>query len=162
MAKHIESLKASLIGIQNSDLPGGWVETLNNSVTEENEKIWLKGFEMSTRTRSRSLEKWNFNEIRNEIFNTLHDCLQNRFQVDDDLIKIVKPFIDFQEDANIKQIHEIFGADLPLSTLSLEYSQLVPSKDHEKSTLSKQIKDILICADSSNYECVIRLKRIIY
>lgn len=155
LAKHIESLKASLNVLQINNLPGGWAETLKNALTEENDNILLKGFEMKTTTSTRSSDKRNFDEIRFDIFNTIHDCLQDRFQIDEDLIKIVKPFVDFQEDANVKQIHEMFATDLPLSTLSLEYAQLVRSKDHEKSTLSKQIKDMLNSVDSTNYATVI-------
>lgn len=75
---------------------------------------------MSTTTRTRSLEKQNFDEIRSDIFKTLNDCLQNRFQVDEEIIKIVKPFVDFQEDANIRQIHKIFEGNLPMSMLCLD------------------------------------------
>ena len=82
---------------------------------------------------------------------------QNRFQLNKNLIDIVKPFIEFQEDANIREIHIIFGADLPLSSLSLEYTKLLQSKVQSSPNLSKQMKTLCYLNESSNYDCVITI-----
>lgn len=155
LVEYIESLKTSLNGLENGDLTGGWAEVFENTMIEKDGKTFLKGFEIWAATGTRPLGKRSFNEIRRAILKTLNDCLQNRFQVDEDLIKIINPFIEFQENANIRQIHALFGADLPLSSLSLEYAQLVQSKEHDRTNLSKQIRNMLSQDDSSAYECVI-------
>lgn len=70
------------------------------------------------------------------------------------MIDIVKPFIELQEEANIREIHKTFGADLPLSSLSLEYAEICQLKIERSTNLSKQIKTLLNSSDSSNYKCV--------
>lgn len=156
LSNHIESLKIQLNGLQQKDLTGGWAERFKESLVEEGDKIFLKGFEMLTPFGTRLTGQKDFNQIRRDVLRILLDCLQNRFEHDENLMKIIKPFIEFQAEANIRQIHEIFGADLALSSLSLEYTELLESKVND-SNLSKQLKTLLKSSDSSNYKCVITI-----
>jgi hypothetical protein len=123
LANYIESLKIQINGLQNNDLPGGWAEAFKKDIVQQDEKYFLKDFEMLNITGTSSARKKDFDQIRRDILKTVTDCLQNRFQVDEKLIDIVKPFVKFQNGANIREIHKIFGADLPLSSFSLEYTE---------------------------------------
>lgn len=155
LAKHIGFLKSALDEVDSKDLMGGWTEAFRNNVTTDGNKTILKGFELVTANRTRENGKRSFSEIRQDIFKTLYDCLQKRFEIDDNLIKIIKPFLQLNADADIRSIHTMFAADLPLSSFNLEYTQLVQSKDYEGSDLSTQIKIMLSSGDSAKFGCVI-------
>lgn len=148
------SLKKQLNGLEDNVLPGGWEEEFKKSIVEEDEKTFLKGFEMLQSTDTRSAKKRDFDQIRRDVLKTLNNCLLNRFQLDENLINITKPFVEFKEEANIREIHKIIGADLALSSLSLEYTELLQLKVPRSANLSTQIKSLLNLNESSNYECV--------
>lgn len=154
LVKYINALKAQLNQLQNYDLPGGWEEKFKESVLEEDGKMFLKGFEMVTTTGKHPRRKKIFNEIRCDVIKILEECLQNRFQCDFQMIDIIKPFVEFKNEANIKRIHEMFGADLSLSSLSLEYTDLVESRFNDGSSLSKLIKKLVSTEGLSSYKCV--------
>lgn len=82
------------------------------------------------------------------------DCIQKRFQPDKDLIKTVEPFIQFKEITDAREIHSMFGPDLPLQTLDLEYKELADLKLCANLSLSNQIKKLLEPENSSSYKCV--------
>lgn len=157
LVNYIELLTVQLNKLQNDDLPGGWVEQFKKSVVERECRTFLKGFELLTTSDTRSTGTKYFYEIRDDVLKLLNDCIQNRFQLDQEIIKTVKPFIELKENADIRQIHEIFGADLPLLSLSLEYTELLQLKHDENSNLSKRIKTLLRSDNSSDYKCVITI-----
>lgn len=143
LENHIESLKIQLEGVENADLPGGWAEEFKNTIVQKDEKYFLKDFELLPSTGARSARKKDFDQIRRDVLKTVNDCLLNRFQLDENLISIVKPFVEFKEEANIREIHKRFGADLALSSFSLEYTDLLQLKVQRSANLSTQIKTIL-------------------
>lgn len=87
----------------------------------DNGKPFLKGIEKTTTSYTRSSGKRVFNQIRFSVLNTLSDCIQKRFKADAELIQVLEPFIQFKENANGRKIHSMFGADLPLVSMSPEF-----------------------------------------
>lgn len=71
--------------------------------------------------------------------------------------KSIQPFIQFEENANIRQIHAIFGTNLPLATLNLEYQELVQSKICYDLSLSEQIKKLIQPNHLTKYENVLEI-----
>lgn len=106
---------------------------------------------------TRSVGRRDFVDIRADVLKTLIDCIENRFSVDQDLINLVEPFIQFTEEADIRQIHETFGAELSLANLDLEYNELVQLKLLNKLNLTDQIKRLISHDDSPKYNCVLAI-----
>lgn len=74
------------------------------------------------------------------------------------MIRIIEPFINFCVDADLKKLHELFGKDLDLSSLDLQYKELVEIKSQLGlgSNLLTSIHVLLQNAEnSSNYEDVL-------
>lgn len=105
----------------------------------------------------RTVGKRFFVDIRADILKTLIDCLQNRFSVDQELIAIVQSFIQFSKEFDIRQIHNIFGADLPFVTQNLEFMELVHLKLCNGLNSTDEIKQLILHNDSSKYNCVLTI-----
>lgn len=80
--------------------------------------------------------------------------LESRFSSDIDIFEIIQPFIQLKENANIRQIHTIFGADLQLATLHLEFQELVQLKLWNELSLTDLIKKLIEPNNLSKYENV--------
>lgn len=131
--------------LQDNNTIGGWAERLESNVIvdEDEDNVILKGIELITENVTRSSSRRNFHEIRDDIIKKAIDNLERRFLPDEQLIEIVRPFIEFEEDANIQQIHTIFGANLQLATLDLEFKELVHLKLCSGLNLTNQIKKLI-------------------
>lgn len=141
--------------LQSGNAVGGWAEYLKNNINVENEKVILNAIEIVTADHTRSIGKRRFIDVRADILKTLIDCRQNRFPLDKDLIDIVQPFIKFAKEADIRQIHKIFGADLSLANLNFEYMELVQLKICNELSLIDEIKQLILHNDSSKYDCIL-------
>ena len=70
------------------------------------------------------------NAVKNEIVDSLINFLDERFSISDDHdISILKPFIDLENSADIKLIHNTFFKDLPIEKLGTEYAEAVHLQD---------------------------------
>lgn len=158
LAKYIESLKKSLHQLQTSDTIGGWAEQLKNAINIENENVTLKGIPMVTAALTRSVGRRDFADIRADVLKTLIDRIETRFSIDMDLIAVVEPFIRFEENADIRQIHNMFATDLSLADLSLEFAELVQLKllDSE-SNLTDKIRQLTSPNNESKYDNVLTI-----
>ncbi len=67
--------------------------------------------------------------MKKEIVYYLVEYLDQRFGVDQKILKVVKPFIALKPDADIKEFHEIIYSDLQLMELSLEFNSIVTSPE---------------------------------
>ena len=53
--------------------------------------------------------------IQNEVVLTLEEFLDQRFAINDEILKVLKPFIELHSDADIKKVHQTICADLDLT-----------------------------------------------
>ncbi|XP_050537960.1 uncharacterized protein LOC126903652 [Daktulosphaira vitifoliae] len=121
-------------------LLGGWVTTLKEQleIHSENE-VLLKG-EVLTRNRKHRLKEHHkfvsqnrdYSAICNEIVDFLVNFLQERFDIDADTVKILKPFTELEPSVDMKAVHKLIGNDLDLAELSMEYSELLTHKNIEQ------------------------------
>ena len=66
--------------------------------------------------------------LRESIIESIIEIIKNRFASDDELVRIIEPSNNFRGDANLKEVHELFGKGLDLSSLHLQYKELVEMK----------------------------------
>ena len=71
-------------------------------------------------------ETRDVNAVKSEIVDSLINFLDETFSISDDHdISNFKPFVDLENSADIKLIHNIFFEDLPLEELGMEYPEAV-------------------------------------
>lgn len=155
--KHIGSLKASLQQLEDNDTIGGWAERLREDTIYEEETVRLKSIELEVESATRSVGSRSFDEIRIDIINKAIEMIEHRFLPDEQLIEIVQPFIEFDKNADIRQIHAKFGADLQLASLNLEFNELVRLKLCSGLSLTNQIKKLIEPENVSKYDCVLAI-----
>lgn len=105
----------------------------------------IYGIKLSQRNSSRTQETFDLDSTRNTIIASLMNGIKERFIADERLNSVIEPFINFQENANVREIHKKFGADLNLSSLYLQYKELVDVKYASAlhNNLFKNIKTLL-------------------
>ena len=67
--------------------------------------------------------------IKNEIICSLDEFLSQRFDIDQKLVGILRPFVGLQSDCDIKEVHNTICSDLDLMELTLEFEELARSED---------------------------------
>lgn len=126
LVQNIRSLQNALLGLQDHCLLGRWEETLNHEIRENEEgKFTLKRFELSEVSETSRAQKNDFNSIRSDIIISIINRLRERFEGDDALMKSIDPFTNFRENANLRKIHQLFASDLDLSSLKLQFNELI-------------------------------------
>lgn len=127
LVKSIFTLKSALSKSIEEKLPGGWEEQFSESIERKDEKIHLKSIELTTENSSRANSNNNLNELRKSMMKSAVDFLDKRFNVKNDLIPIIEPFLSFKKSTDIHEIHRTFGSDLSLLSLTLQFNELVES-----------------------------------
>jgi hypothetical protein len=127
-----ESVKTQLQSLLNTRLIGGWEEALISGISEDG--LSLKGIALSIPRERRVHHLFvpalrDLTAVKKEIVYCLVEFLDQRFGVDQKILKVVKPFIALKPDADIKEFHEIICSDLPLMELSLEFNSIVTSPE---------------------------------
>ena len=65
----------------------------------------------------------------NEIAASLTEFLRQRFEVNEELISLLIPFVQVDDqNVNLRKIHAVFGSDSDLQEFSCEFSELVCQK----------------------------------
>lgn len=118
-------LRNALTGLREQSVLGGWEESLKNQIVTEDEKMLLKGFELLNASTKRKSSKNDFDSIRSGIIDSIINRLGERFESDDTLMQTIEPFLNFDKNADIRKIHELFATDLDLSSLSLQFNEMV-------------------------------------
>lgn len=164
LMKNLEMLRKSLAGLKQTPLCGGWEETLNTELLFEDGILLLKGVELKepfqTRSQARENDNDNENNKREIIIDSIIENIADRFAVDDEIAGVINPFIAFKADANLKEVHKVFGSDLDLSALHLQFNELVDLKSELGlgENLLNNIGSLIRNADNlTNYEEVIAL-----
>ena len=141
MGDHVKTVKDQLKKLKQDPLLGGWMETFYKQLVVQSdgddENMVLSGQELRTakprRNQHHNLfasETRDVNVLKNEIVDSLINFLDERFSISDNHdISILKPFIDLENSADIKLIHNTFFKDLPLEKLGMEYAEAVHLQD---------------------------------
>lgn len=157
LSKHINGLKSSLLKLQNNKTIGGWEERLRDGIVIEGETVLWQDIELVTASSTRSVSRRKFHEIRSDILKTLMDIVDSRFLPDKEMFDIIEPFIQFKEDADIRKIHSLFGADLNLSELHLEFNDLIELKLCNDLSLTNQIKKLCEPSNVNRFKSVLEI-----
>lgn len=129
LCSSLKMLKKSLINLRESNLIGGWEEALNIQLINQDGKLSLHGIELSQINNSRTQRALEFDTFRETVIRSLIINMEKRFQIEEEMVNVIEPFINFQENVNLRKIHEIFGADLDLSSIVLEFNEIIELKD---------------------------------
>lgn len=125
LMKHIRSLQNALTDLRDQHLLGGWEESLSNDVVHMNGKLTLKGFDLINTSDQRKAKKDDFDHIRNSIIDSTISRLSERFETDSSIFDIIEPFLNFEESADVRKTRDLFGIDLDLSSLQLQFREIV-------------------------------------
>lgn len=145
LASNLKMLEKALINLRESNLIGGWEEALNNQLINQDGELFLHGIQLSQMNNSRTQRTIDFDNFRETVISSLIMNMEKRFHVEEDMVNVIEPFINFRENANLRKIHEIFGGDLDLSSLVLEFYEIIELKDELglETTLSQTIGTLL-------------------
>lgn len=129
MKQHVAAIINALIKMDDSPLPGGFEEKFTNSlITNEDGKMFLKGVELlPPRPRRRGRELESIHQLRNKVLNSLKDFLTKRFDAEEKLLRVAEPFVNFDKDTNLNEIHSLLAPDLSLSSLYLQFEDIANS-----------------------------------
>lgn len=109
---------------------------------------------MVTAGVTRSFGRRDFIDIRRDTLKKAVDILEHRFSPDQDMIEIIQPFILYDSNANIRQIHKMFGADLQLSNLNLEFNEIMNLKLCNGLSITEQMKKLIEPINRTKYDSV--------
>lgn len=113
---------------------------LRSQIEEREDQTFLKGFELTTKTRRRASQEHLIvsqnrpvDTTQEDIVTTCCNILDERFDVDSEVMEILEPFANLDPAADIKAVHRVLGADIDLAELALEFQDL------SKGTLLKDL-----------------------
>lgn len=126
LMQSIRALKNALFDLKQGALFGGWEETLKNEIEYgEYDELTLKSVKIGDDNHSRRPSKTDFDPLRNQIIDSIVNRLDERFQSDDLVCELIEPFEKFEKNASLGEIHEMFGPDLDLANLQLQYNEAI-------------------------------------
>lgn len=142
MNTHISSIRKTLEGMINVKLPGGFENNLSKQLVheEENGKISLKSIELQPACASRR-SAISFKDVRVKILEALENFLTERFVKDDKLLDAITPFVSFNKDANIEEIHSLLAPDISLPNLYVQFNDFSNGADAIK---EMNLNDIIL------------------
>ena len=141
MGDHVKTVKDQLKKLKQDPLLGRWMETFNEQLVVQSdgddENMVLSGRELRTAKPRRKQHHNLFlsktrdvTAVKNEIVDSLINFSDERFSISDyNDISILKPFVDQENSADIKLIHNTFFKDLPLEELGMKYAEAVYLQD---------------------------------
>jgi hypothetical protein len=161
MDKLTTQLKAKLRGLIDNCLLGGWVEALKEQmISHDDGSLMLKGIQLSKvrnmRRKTHHLyvtDKRNVNAVCTEVILSLVEYLEQRFEMDADIVRVIKPFAELQPttSCSLKDVHKLLGSDLDLTDLSLEYEELLAMDNLDNARKMALPELVLYLASSGSY-----------
>lgn len=121
LKSHVSTIGTTLNSMKNANLLGGFESSLATKLTREDDKTYFKSVELQTADVSRRANKC-FAEVRKDILNALCDFLVDRFNIDEELFNKIQPFVNFSNDADLKEIHTLLAPDVSLPSLHLQFT----------------------------------------
>lgn len=164
MKVHVTAISASLQDMETTPLVGGFENKLSTKITIDSDgKTYFKSIEMHSEgfSRTRRVAE-NFADVRTNVLVALRTFLTERFQIDEEILKKIEPFVKFEKGVNIEEIHALLAPDLELPSLFLQYQE-ISSTDIPKDKSLSEIIAQLSKTDSSREiykELIIVLARI--
>lgn len=108
-------------------------------ITGTNGEEQLKGIELKQMEAERR-SATAFEELQKEILKSLLDFLEERFEADDNFVKMIEPLLRFDETINIGAIYAAIVPDLNLPNLSLQFQDIASDpKIYENLSLTQLI-----------------------
>lgn len=124
LMSNIASVKSQLEKMETSPLIGGFERNLDEQISiEEDGKKQLKGIELEEMQYTRQTST-NVSELRKTILSSLREFLESRFEADYGFVKLIEPFMNFDETAYIEAIHAAIAPDLSLPSFSLQFQDI--------------------------------------
>ena len=160
--KTTKSVKARLLALTEDDLPGGWTKALKKELVLQPDGVTkiLKGIELM-RTKKRRKEHHQYvsdcrdvNAVCREVVASLVEFLDQRFDVDAQLMRTAKSFATLQPSANLEGVHSMLCPDLALSELSLEFWELLEMDNIEALRQMTLAQKVRFLASSDSYRSV--------
>lgn len=141
ISRFTTTLKNQLNDLHTKNLIGGWASTLNENLVNRNSDentVQLHGVTLQCFVQRRRQQHHLYvtdqrgsHAIINETIETLNNFLDERLSLDNDIITCTSPFVDLQPNASLQEVHKMWGPDLALEQLGLQYSDLMDHKDIE-------------------------------
>lgn len=130
--RRIQDLFDALGDLKTAPMVGGWEATLRDSVVIEHvdgeQKIKLKNIELSSEElerRGAHLKNRDCKTFRLDIIQKLLYFLEKRFEIDDEFVQLITPFVNFdKENVNLIELHKFICPDLDISSLALQFNEL--------------------------------------
>lgn len=106
-----------------SPLPGAFERNLEKQMLSEEgeDAVFFKSIELHTKRQSRRPTE-KFADLRVRILTELCEFLYRRFETDEVFLQKIEPFINFDSDADIEEIHSLIAPDISLPKLYMQYS----------------------------------------
>lgn len=146
MKTHVSAVLSAFSDMKTSSLVGGFESVLAAQLTtnmnESNDeyKTFWKTEELQPEQTSRTRRGVRlFSLVRNNLLESLERFLTERFQIDDELFEKIEPFLNFDKNANVEEIHSLLAPDLSLLDLSLQFQDVVNTPAITKDTGLKEI-----------------------
>lgn len=95
----------------------------------------MKGFQLQkpedgrTRQQTGDIE---LESIRSSIIDSILIRLSERFECDEEIVKLIEPFVSLNPGADLRKIHKQFASDLDLASIQLQYNELIDQKMSQK------------------------------
>lgn len=125
------SVKATILSLGNlqvSAIPNGHESVLTESITHRNNKIYLKGIELSQENYFKQCQ--NFSKFREDLIKWLNQFLETRLLVEnEELLSTMEPFSTLDPLADLRKLHEMVAKDLDLPSIHLQYNDLIAAAD---------------------------------
>lgn len=167
MKSHITSVLNNMNSMRNCKLPGGFESNLASQVIheEDEDKFFLKSIELQTARPSRRAtanSTLDFTDLRENILNAICNFLTDRFEVEENLLKKITPFIIFSPDTNIEEVHSTLAPDLSLPNLYMQFNDFTNVDSMKDMSLNEIIVKLCKTAESrdTNKELITVLARI--
>lgn len=121
-------------------------------------RYYLKDIELWVPPPSRRKEHHRFVSdrrelaaIKNEIMCSLQEYLQKRFEIDEDILSILEPFVALNSSADISEIHSRIAPDTDLASLFLQYQELCEVHSLKLLSLPALVAHIATSSTQNNY-----------
>lgn len=161
MQSHIKIFKNTISLMKNkSPLLGGWEERLMQEVQVENitsddgdeiERMTWHGIELDVeyierRGAARRVRTNDF--VRAEILEKVLRLTDYRFEENEELFRTLGPFIDLDQNTDMKRVHELIGSDLELVMLNIQFNEISRTTEFKKLNIHQLILQLAAQRDS--------------
>ena len=109
-----KTVRTQIRSLSTKPLSGGWEEALLSALSEDCDS--LKGIKLQDAGKGRVPHSLvtvtrELGAIKNEIICSLDEFLSQRFDIDQKLVGILRPFVGLQSDCDIKEVHNTICSD---------------------------------------------------